>query len=76
MENQERTLAIESQVAPELFGKLEENLKLIAPDSLKTQNSLENPDLVKTINGEIFVKDSSFLFTLPKWSIGVVQFKR
>lgn len=52
------------------------NMKLIAPDSLKAQNSLENPDLVKVFDGDIRTKGGKNLFTLPRWSVCKVEMIR
>jgi len=47
-------------------------LELVAPDSLSARNTLEKPDAVKVIEGEIGRDGKALRFTLPRWSAGVV----
>ena len=55
------------------FKPAKASLKLVAPDSLMARNSLDKPDAVKAVSGQIRVEDNTVHFVLPRWSAGVVD---
>jgi alpha-L-arabinofuranosidase len=49
------------------------NLQLVAPGSLQSRNSMEQPDAVRAEQGSVEVAGKQVLFTLPPLSAAVIS---
>ena len=55
------------------FTPSQANMKLISPGSLRARNSLDKPDAVEPVGGQVRTEGNKLHFTLPRWSVGVVE---
>jgi len=49
--------------------------ELVAPGSLNARNSMQAPDAVKPMPGEVKLATRELKFTMPPWSVGVITVK-
>ena len=57
------------------FANAEATLDLVAPDKLDGRNSLEYPHAVKVVAGKVARDNGLVRFTMPRWSVGVMELK-
>jgi alpha-N-arabinofuranosidase len=66
--------AIDAKLAPGgAFAAATPKMQLVAPDSLDAKNSFDQPDVVKVVDGKIARSGSDVTFSMPRWSVGVVE---
>ncbi len=55
------------------FVPAEATLQVVAPDALDARNTLEQPDAVRAVSVPIERDGAAVRFSLPRWSVGVVN---
>ena len=57
------------------FPVAEAGMKIVAPDSLKSRNTLGDPRAVGSADGKVDVSGATVKFRLPRWSAAVVELR-
>jgi alpha-N-arabinofuranosidase len=66
--------AIDIKLAPgAAFVSAKPTMQLVAPDNLDATNSFEHPDVVKVTDGKVSKDGSDVTFSMPRWSVGLVE---
>jgi alpha-N-arabinofuranosidase len=55
------------------FVPAEATLQVVAPEALDARNTIERPDVVRAVSGPIERDGATVRFSLPRWSVGVVN---
>lgn len=55
------------------FTASKASLDLVAPNALEAKNSFEQRDAVRVVPGQVQRNGNEVSFTLPRWSVGVVE---
>jgi alpha-N-arabinofuranosidase len=66
--------AIDIKLAPgAAFVSAKPTMQLVAPDNLDATNSFEHPDVVKVTDVKVSKDGSDVTFSMPRWSVGLVE---
>lgn len=55
------------------FAPTKAQFQLVAPDDLSARNTMEKRDVVRVVESKIDRSGSDIRFSLPRWSVGVVE---